>query len=181
MPRSTEAVLVGLLFFPFTLLPVCTLTCTGATCDWDLSTVLVHVGVHFNTCENYPKPIIWIIVMFDVDLSQTLTHMTGFGFINYCNSFYPSPPGTNSCSNNNGECAHLCLPYPGGRTCACGRGFYSLNATSCAPLPDCPAGEQSCYDASECVSSDRFCDGHVDCEDQSDEQDCEFTAKWRWD
>ncbi|XP_040013370.1 low-density lipoprotein receptor-related protein 2-like isoform X2 [Xiphias gladius] len=86
-----------------------------------------------------------------------------------------SQSGTNSCSSNNGKCAHLCLPYPGGRTCKCGRAFYSVGATSCAHLPDCPAGAQSCFDGSKCISSIRFCDRHVDCPDQSDEQDCPNT------
>ncbi|XP_047426561.1 low-density lipoprotein receptor-related protein 2-like isoform X2 [Mugil cephalus] len=83
-----------------------------------------------------------------------------------------SQSGTNSCSKNNGGCAHLCLPYPEGRTCTCGRGFYGTDATSCAPLPSCPAGEESCFDGSECIGSGKFCDGHVDCPDQSDEQYC---------
>uniref|UniRef100_A0AAQ5ZPW7 EGF-like domain-containing protein n=1 Tax=Amphiprion ocellaris TaxID=80972 RepID=A0AAQ5ZPW7_AMPOC len=83
-----------------------------------------------------------------------------------------SQTGNNSCSNNNGGCIQLCLPYPGGRTCTCGWGFYSINGTSCAPVPSCPAGEASCFDSSKCISSSKFCDGHVDCPDQSDEQDC---------
>ncbi|XP_034752534.1 low-density lipoprotein receptor-related protein 2-like isoform X1 [Etheostoma cragini] len=82
-----------------------------------------------------------------------------------------SQSGTNRCSNNGG-CLHLCLPYPGGRMCKCGKGFYAVDATSCAPLSNCSTGEESCFDGSKCISGSKFCDGHVDCPDQSDEQDC---------
>ncbi|KAK1884357.1 Low-density lipoprotein receptor-related protein 2 [Dissostichus eleginoides] len=43
--------------------------------------------------------------------------------------------GTNSCSKNNRGCVHLCLPYPGGNTCKCGRVSTVLPAPRCPPAP----------------------------------------------
>ncbi|XP_072311347.1 uncharacterized protein [Eucyclogobius newberryi] len=82
--------------------------------------------------------------------------------------------GSNSCAHNNGRCAHLCLPYPGGNACRCGLGFYTVNVTSCASLPSCPSDTQPCPDGSKCISTSQFCDSHEDCHDGSDEQDCPY-------
>ncbi|KAM9446414.1 low-density lipoprotein receptor-related protein 2 isoform 2-T2 [Clarias gariepinus] len=81
----------------------------------------------------------------------------------------PSQKGSNSCSFANGGCGQLCLAFPGGRTCLCGRGFHLTDETSCATDPRCPSGTKPCLHGDECVPLEQFCDGDADCADDSDE------------
>ncbi|XP_034025502.1 very low-density lipoprotein receptor [Thalassophryne amazonica] len=72
--------------------------------------------------------------------------------------------GTNKCAVNNGNCQHLCLATPGGRTCKCG---YDQNAINCTAGQHCPAGSSQCLDQLPC-QPEKFCNIHTDCLDHSD-------------
>ncbi|XP_036394518.1 low-density lipoprotein receptor-related protein 2 [Megalops cyprinoides] len=67
---------------------------------------------------------------------------------------------TNACSTNNGGCAHLCLPKPGGqKACACTTGFV--------PSQDGSRCEQ--YDSFAVVSTSRLIRGfHINSSDHSE-------------
>nr|XP_055065094.1 low-density lipoprotein receptor-related protein 2 isoform X1 [Misgurnus anguillicaudatus] len=82
-----------------------------------------------------------------------------------------SQKGTNVCSKNNGGCSHLCLPYPGGRSCRCAQDYLSVNETKCVSNLKCPIGSKACRDGLKCIHAARFCDQVPDCDDGSDE-DC---------
>lgn len=77
--------------------------------------------------------------------------------------------GSNRCSLNNGGCSDLCLPTAEGRSCKCAHDHVPLNSTHCVPGQKCPAGSRLCLDQLSCQPSHRFCNGHVDCSDHSDE------------
>ncbi|KAJ8397102.1 hypothetical protein AAFF_G00009560 [Aldrovandia affinis] len=82
-----------------------------------------------------------------------------------------SQKGANECSNQNGGCSHLCLAFPGGRTCRCDQDHRPVDITDCVPDPICPPHTKPCRDGRMCLPHSKFCDGHPDCLDQSDE-DC---------
>ncbi|XP_067289019.1 low-density lipoprotein receptor-related protein 1B isoform X2 [Pseudorasbora parva] len=84
-----------------------------------------------------------------------------------------SQKGTNVCSENNGGCSHLCLPYPGGRSCRCAQDFLSVNKTKCVSNLKCPVGSKPCLDGLQCIPVSKFCDQVPDCQDGSDE-DCDL-------
>ncbi|KAJ8381103.1 hypothetical protein SKAU_G00018810 [Synaphobranchus kaupii] len=81
-----------------------------------------------------------------------------------------SQKGANGCSHKNGGCSHLCLAFPGGRTCRCARDHRTVNTTDCMPDLPCPPHTKSCQDGRTCVPLGKFCDDHPDCSDKSGEK-----------
>ncbi|XP_073685377.1 uncharacterized protein [Garra rufa] len=81
-----------------------------------------------------------------------------------------SQKGTNVCSENNGGCSHLCLPYPGGHSCRCAQDYLSVNKTKCVSNLKCPVGSKACRDGLKCIPAAKFCDQIPDCQDGSDEE-----------
>ncbi|KAA8592929.1 hypothetical protein FQN60_018384, partial [Etheostoma spectabile] len=77
--------------------------------------------------------------------------------------------GSNKCTENNGDCQHLCLATPRGRTCKCAHDHILVNSTHCRPEQRCPSGSRPCLDQVQCQPVEKFCNGHVDCHDHSDE------------
>uniref|UniRef100_A0A8C7SB40 EGF-like domain-containing protein n=1 Tax=Oncorhynchus mykiss TaxID=8022 RepID=A0A8C7SB40_ONCMY len=88
-----------------------------------------------------------------------------------------SQKGTNSCSERNGGCSQLCLAYPGGRSCRCGRGYQPVDTNTCSPFPSlqCPEGSRACSDGSRCLPLTKFCNHQTDCLDHSDEIKCDHS------
>ncbi|XP_068166712.1 very low-density lipoprotein receptor [Antennarius striatus] len=85
--------------------------------------------------------------------------------------------GSNACIENNGNCQHLCLATPGGRTCKCAHDHLPVNDTHCSPAQHCPGGSRPCLDQLSCQPVEKFCNGRVDCDDHSDEN-CVTLKLW---
>ncbi|XP_015252102.1 PREDICTED: very low-density lipoprotein receptor-like [Cyprinodon variegatus] len=82
-------------------------------------------------------------------------------------AFKSTQSGSNQCAKNNGNCEHLCLATPSGRTCNCAHDFIAKDAT-CSPSQICSPDTRQCLDQT-CLPAEKFCDGHADCSDNSDE------------
>lgn len=53
--------------------------------------------------------------------------------------------------------------------CKCDHDHVLVNDTHCSPEQSCPAGSRPCLDQLSCHPQEKFCNGHVDCHDHSDE------------
>ncbi|XP_068617008.1 very low-density lipoprotein receptor [Brachionichthys hirsutus] len=84
---------------------------------------------------------------------------------------------SNACIENNGNCQHLCLAAPGGRTCKCAHDHLPVNDTHCSLAQRCPGGSRPCLDLLSCQPVEKFCNGHPDCDDHSDEN-CVTLKSW---
>ncbi|XP_070690670.1 very low-density lipoprotein receptor [Pempheris klunzingeri] len=80
-----------------------------------------------------------------------------------------SQAGSNQCTENNGNCQHLCLATPRGRTCKCAHDHIPVHTTHCSLAQNCSSGSRPCLDQLSCQPVEKFCNGHVDCHDHSDE------------
>ncbi|XP_043576459.1 prolow-density lipoprotein receptor-related protein 1-like isoform X2 [Chiloscyllium plagiosum] len=82
--------------------------------------------------------------------------------------------GFNFCSENNGGCDHLCLAYPGGRSCRCSTGYLLTNGSKCEAI-ECQPETWQCQDQLSCILNEQVCDGKKHCADGSDEMECHRT------
>ncbi|XP_048451325.1 prolow-density lipoprotein receptor-related protein 1-like isoform X2 [Rhincodon typus] len=82
--------------------------------------------------------------------------------------------GYNFCSEKNGGCDHLCLAYPGGRSCRCSMGYLLINGSKCEAM-ECPPETWQCQDQLSCILNKQVCDGKKHCADGSDEMECFLT------
>uniref|UniRef100_A0A8P4GKW9 EGF-like domain-containing protein n=1 Tax=Dicentrarchus labrax TaxID=13489 RepID=A0A8P4GKW9_DICLA len=87
-----------------------------------------------------------------------------------------SQTGSNQCTDN-GNCQHLCLATPGGRTCKCAHDHILVHDTQCNPEQRCPSGTRPCLDQLSCQPVEKFCNRHIDCYDHSDEN-CVSVKQW---
>ncbi|XP_078605134.1 vitellogenin receptor-like isoform X4 [Branchiostoma floridae x Branchiostoma japonicum] len=82
--------------------------------------------------------------------------------------------GTSPCVTNNGGCSHFCLNTPDGHKCTCPDNLH-LEGNTCKEYEKCPSDMFQCGDKS-CLSQELVCDGNEDCQDSSDEHNCERTC-----
>ncbi|XP_051875801.1 very low-density lipoprotein receptor-like [Pristis pectinata] len=85
---------------------------------------------------------------------------------------YNRQQGSNFCFEENGGCSHLCLAYPGGRTCRCSAGYRLVNDGICEAV-ECPQQTWPCLDGFSCILNEQVCDGEKHCGDGSDEMECD--------
>uniref|UniRef100_T1J651 EGF-like domain-containing protein n=1 Tax=Strigamia maritima TaxID=126957 RepID=T1J651_STRMM len=83
---------------------------------------------------------------------------------------------SNPCYKENGQCSHLCVVTEDGKNfrCSCPNTLVTLDdEKTCDEPPTCNPDQFTCETGSiECIPRVWRCDGHIECDDKSDEIDC---------
>jgi len=79
------------------------------------------------------------------------------------------------CFKNNGNCSHLCFTMKTNKNaqCSCPNNLVlQSDEKSCAEKTTCSPDQFPCKKEEKCIPINWVCDGHNDCTDASDEEDC---------
>ncbi|KFM78305.1 Low-density lipoprotein receptor-related protein 6, partial [Stegodyphus mimosarum] len=98
--------------------------------------------------------------------------LTNLLAVNYVD---PDRYSNHPCFNKNGGCSHLCLTTENNKKrCSCPLELVlSSDRSSCIDIPVCPPGKFRCFSGVTCFPDDWRCDGITECDDMSDEMNCD--------
>lgn len=91
------------------------------------------------------------------------------------------------CAIKNGGCSHLCLVSESNKKrCSCPLDLVlSSDQSTCIDIPTCAPDKFRCLSEVKCLPKTWRCDGRTDCDDMSDEMDCDvckpqqFRCVWK--
>ncbi|GFU58759.1 low-density lipoprotein receptor-related protein 5 [Nephila pilipes] len=105
-------------------------------------------------------------------LQRRIPIMNNLHAVNYVD---PDHYLNHPCAIKNGGCSHLCLVQENNKKrCSCPLHLViSADSSTCIDIPVCPPDKFRCLSGVTCLPDKWRCDGRADCDDMSDETNCD--------